>query len=78
MQPDQTSAERLDDSELDQFLEQYWAEISGQAIPRAAAKVVWNRRLEQVNRVLVAAVVVMTVQSSWGAVTLLRLLNGVH
>jgi hypothetical protein len=78
MQPDPTSMEASDDSELDQFLDQHWAEISRQAIRRAAVRVVWNRRIEQMNRFLIAAAVVMTVQSSWGAVTLLRLVKGVH
>ncbi len=53
-----------DDAEADEFLERHWSEISNRAARGAAKRIVWDRRIGLVNRFLIAAVLLMTLQMS--------------
>ena len=60
---------------LDQFLADHWDEIAARATARATQTIVWNQRIETANWFLVAAAILICIQSVIGMLTLANLVS---
>ncbi len=56
--------------EIDRLLEANWSQITRRAIHRTTRTLIWNRRLSDATRFAVAAAILLTIQMSWGVLTL--------
>ena len=63
------------DPNLDQFFADHWDEIAARAVMRATQTIVWNQRIEAANRFLVAAAILICIQSAIGMLTLANLVS---
>lgn len=60
---------------LDQILADHWDAIAAHAIARTTRTIVWNQRIETANPFLVAAAILICLQSAIGMLTLANLVS---
>ena len=62
--------EPLSEAQLDRLLAEHWPHIAARVSARVGRQVVWNRRLQEASRFVLAASVLLALQMAWGALTL--------
>jgi len=65
----------LDDEVIETVLREHWNDIVERSTRKVSSQVIWDRRLVQANRFLVAVAILMSIQSAWATTTLHRLLQ---
>lgn len=62
-------------NDLEKLVSEHWNEIVDHVVIRVSRQITWTERIEAVNRFLIAAAILMAVQSAIAMLTLERLLS---